>query len=322
MNQPLESSDPTLPSELGVHRRLFVFGLGYSARQLAADLSVQGWEIAGTTRTAEKASALAASEGVEAFVFDRAAPLDGPETALSGTTHLLSSVPPDAEGDPVLDAHFDDIVALAQGGGLRWIGYLSTTGVYGDRAGGWVDETSALEPTGERGRRRVAAERHWLRLWQEHGLPVHIFRLAGIYGPGRSQFAALRAGRSRRIEKPGQVFSRIHVADIAQVLAASIDRPNPGAVYNVCDDAAADPAEVTAHAAGLLGMEPPPLVPFETADLSEMGRSFYRDNKRVSNARIKQELGVRLLYPSYREGFPAVLAAETAAAELAPEQGG
>ncbi|OAB55338.1 NAD(P)-dependent oxidoreductase [Leptolyngbya valderiana BDU 20041] len=322
MNQSLDPNDPAVSGGLGVPHRLFVFGLGYSARQLAADLSVQGWEIAGTTRSAQKASALAASEGAEAFVFDRGTPLSDPATALAGTTHLLSSVPPDAEGDPVLDAHFDDIVALAHGGELQWIGYLSTTGVYGDRAGGWVDETSALEPTGERGRRRVAAERHWLRLWQEHGLPVHLFRLAGIYGPGRSQFAALRAGRSRRIDKPGQVFSRIHVADIAQVLAASIDRPNPGAAYNVCDDEAADPAEVTAHAAELLGMDPPPLVPFATAELSEMGRSFYRDSKRVCNARIKQELGVRLLYPSYREGFPAVLAAETGTAEPAPERGG
>jgi nucleoside-diphosphate-sugar epimerase len=312
------TNDPTVPDAPAAGKRLFVFGLGYSARQLAADLAVQGWEIAGTTRSAETASALA-RDGIEAFVFDRGTPLAEAATALEGTTHLLSSVPPDAEGDPVLDAHFDDLAALGRAGGLQWAGYLSTTGVYGNRDGGWVEESSELAPTTERGCRRVAAERHWLRLWREHGLPVHLFRLAGIYGPGRSQFARLRAGSARRIDKPGQVFSRIHVADIAQVLAASIDRPNPGAAYNVCDDEAADPAEVTAFAAGLLGIAPPPLVPFEEADLSPMGRSFYQDSKQVSNARIKRELGVRLLYPSYREGFPAVLAAEETAEETAAE---
>jgi nucleoside-diphosphate-sugar epimerase len=294
-------------------RRLFCFGLGYSARQLAADLDVRGWRIAGTTRSIDGAQALERA-GAEAFLFDRGHPLDAPDATLHGTTHLLSSVPPDGEGDPVLDQHFDHIARME---GLEWVGYLSTTGVYGDRGGDWVDETSALEPTGERGRRRVAAERHWLRLWEEHGLPVHVFRLAGIYGPGRSQFRTLRAGKSRRIDKPGQVFSRIHVEDIAQVLQASIARPNPGAAYNVCDDEAADPAEVTAYAAELLGMEPPPLVPIDEAELSEMGRSFYRDNKRVRNDRIKDELGVRLLYPTYREGFRAVLAAEESPREEA-----
>jgi nucleoside-diphosphate-sugar epimerase len=291
-------------------KRLFCFGLGYSARQLIADLQVRGWSVAGTTRSKDKANEMSLKHGIDAFVFDRGTPLAEPFSALEGTTHLLSSVPPGEDGDPVLDAHFDDIVAAHADSPLQWVGYLSTTGVYGDRGGDWVDETSALEPTGTRGQRRVDAERHWLRLYEAHDIPVHVFRLAGIYGPGRSQFAALRAGKSRRIDKPGQVFSRIHVADIAQVLAASIARPNPGAVYNVCDDEAADPAEVTAYAAELLGMPPPPLVPFAEAEMSEMGRSFYRDNKRVANARIKEELGVRLIYPSYREGFRAVLAEE------------
>jgi len=170
-----------------------------------------------------------------------------------------------------------------------------------------VDESSELRPTGERGRRRVAAETAWLDLWRRHGLPVHVFRLAGIYGPGRSAFDSLRQGRAQRVDKPGQVFSRIHVDDIAAVLAASMAKPNPGAIYNVCDDDPAPPAEVIAHAADLLGIEPPPLVPFAEAKLSDMARSFYADNKRVRNDRIKGELGVELAYPDYRRGLADIL---------------
>jgi nucleoside-diphosphate-sugar epimerase len=166
-----------------------------------------------------------------------------------------------------------------------------------------------LRSSGERGRRRVAAEEAWLDLWRRHGVPVHVFRLAGIYGPGRSPFGGLRAGTARRIDRPGQVFSRIHVDDIASILIASMARPRPGAVYNVCDDQAAAPADVVAHAAALLGLQPPPLVPFEAAELSPLARSFWDDNKRVSNTLIKQELGVSLRYPSFREGLAAILAA-------------
>ncbi len=187
------------------------------------------------------------------------------------------------------------------------MGYLSTTGVYGDRDGGWVDEEAPLEPTGARGRKRVAAEAAWLALRRDHGVPVHLFRLAGIYGPGRNALATVQAGRAKRIDKPGQVFSRIHVDDIATVLEASMARPNPGRAYNVCDDEPAPPAEVIAHACDLLGVAPPPLVPFEQAELSAMARSFYRDNKRVSNRRIKQELGVKLAYPGYKAGLAALL---------------
>jgi nucleoside-diphosphate-sugar epimerase len=207
----------------------------------------------------------------------------------------------------VLARHGADIARLS---GLRWVGYLSTTGVYGDRDGGWVDESSELRPTGERGRRRVVAETAWLDLWRRHGLPVHVFRLAGIYGPGRSAFDSLRQGRAQRVDKPGQVFSRIHVDDIAAVLAASMAKPNPGATYNVCDDDPAAPAEVIAHAADLLGIEPPPLVPFAEAKLSYMARSFYADNKRVRNDRIKAELGVELAYPDYRRGLADILKGE------------
>ncbi|HWA46716.1 MAG TPA: SDR family NAD(P)-dependent oxidoreductase, partial [Dongiaceae bacterium] len=237
-------------------------------------------------------------------LFDRARPLPDALATLREVTHLLSSVPPDAEGDPVIDLHRAAIDAVAPT--LAWIGYLSTTGVYGDRAGGWVDETSALQPSGERGRRRLAAEQAWLSLKQ----PAHLFRLAGIYGPGSSALDAVREGRARRVVKAGQVFSRIHVEDIAQVLEASIKRPHPGTAYNVCDDDAAPPADVVTFACELLKVAPPPEVPFEQAALSPMARSFYDDNKRVGNARIKQELGVALRYPSYRDGLPAILAAE------------
>ncbi len=240
------------------------------------------------------------------FLFDRGRPLDDPAAALDGATHLLGSVPPDGEGDAVLDHHAADIAGLR---GLAWAGYLSTTGVYGNRDGGWVDETSELRPTGPRQRRRAEAEARWLALWREHGVPVHVFRLAGIYGPGRSALEAVRAGTARRVHKPGQVFSRIHVDDIVAVLRASMARPHPGAVYNVCDDEPAPPEDVIAYAAELLGVAPPPLVPFEEAELSPMARSFYADNKRVRNERIKAELGVRLRYPDYRAGLRALLAA-------------
>ncbi len=283
---------------------LFCFGFGYSALALARRLMASGWVVTGTCRSAEKAAALREA-GFSATLFDREQPVD--PTALDGVTHLLVSVPPDATGDPVLSRHGNDIAALP---GLSWLGYLSTTGVYGDRAGGWVDETARLLPTGERGRRRVAGEQGWLGLWHDQGVPVHVFRLAGIYGPGRSAFDALRAGTAKRIDKSGQVFSRIHVEDLATVLAASIGQPRPGAVYNVCDDDPAPPEAVVAHAATLLGMSPPPLVPFETAGLSPMARSFYDDNKRVSNRLIKTELGVSLRYPDFRAGLAAILADE------------
>ncbi len=285
--------------------RLFCFGLGYSAQALARRLRARGWAVAGTTRS-EAAAAVLRAEGYEVFVFERARPLAEPAAALAGTSHLLVSVPPDEAGDPVAELHGDDTAACQS---IAWAGYLSTTGVYGDRAGGWVDEDSKLAPTSERARRRVAAERAWLDLHQSAGLSLHVFRLAGIYGPGRSALDQVRAGTARRIQKPGQVFSRIHVEDIARVLQASIARADPGRVYNLCDDAAAPPAEVIAYASELLGVAPPPLVAFEAAELSAMARSFYRDNKRVSNRRIKEELGVALAYPDYRTGLKAILEA-------------
>ena len=273
---------------------LLCFGLGYSARTLAERLAARGWEIRGTTRRPDKADALAA-RGWRMFPFDRGRPL--PPGAFAGVTHALTSIAPDEAGDPALDLHAADLR------GAGWIGYLGTTGVYGDRQGGWVDEDSPIEPTLARADRRARAEAAWL----ESGLPVHIFRLAGIYGPGRNAFVNLKEGTARRIVKPGQVFSRIHVEDIANVLEASIARPRPGAIYNVCDDEPAPPDEVVTHAAELMGVEPPPAQPYETAELSPMARTFYKDNRRVRNERIKRELGVTLAYPSYREGLAALL---------------
>lgn len=279
--------------------RLFCFGFGYSARWLADLVREEGWSVAGTCRSEEKRAALAA-EGIEPIQFGNAA------AALEGATHILVSVPPGEGGDPVLAACGDAIADLS---GLEWLGYLSTTSVYGDHGGAWVTEDSALTPATDRGRRRLAAEEGWLSLWRHRDVPVHLFRLSGIYGPGRSAIDAVRAGRAKRIDKPGQVFNRIHVADIARTLRASIARPNAGAAYNLADDHPVPSREVTEYACALLGTPPPPLVPFEEAGLSAMARSFYADDKLVSNGRIKEELGVRLLYPGYRDGLNAQMSA-------------
>lgn len=284
--------------------RLFVFGLGFSGTVLARRLLAAGWRVAGTSRSAEKRERLAA-QGIEAFAFDRDHPL--PPQALAGATHVVVSVPPDEAGDPVAAVHGADLAALPS---LRWLGYLSTTGVYGDRQGGWVDETTPVAPDVGRSERRVRAEEAWLDLWRAHGLPVHVFRLAGIYGPGRSAIDMVRSGRARRIIKEGQVFCRIHVEDIATVLQASMARPRPGAIYNVADDEPAAPEVPIEEAARLLGVAPPPAVPFAEADLSPMAASFYRDSRRVRNDRIKDDLGVHLAHPTYREGLRQVLAAE------------
>ena len=278
-------------------KTLLSLGHGFSARALAPLLLNRGWRVIGTTRSADKAEQLA-GEGVEPLIWP------GSALPLAETTHVLTSVAPGEDGDPVLAAHADELRAANH---LEWVGYLSTTGVYGDHGGDWVDETAPLTPATRRGQARVTAEAGWQAL----GLPLHIFRLAGIYGPGRGPFAKVRNGTARRIIKDGQVFSRIHVEDIARTVLASIDRPNPGAVYNVCDDDPAPPEEVIAHAAELLGLPLPPAVRFEDAEMSPMARSFYAESKRVRNDRLKSELGVKLLYPDYRSGLAALLAAET-----------
>ncbi len=286
-------------------KRLFCFGLGYTGERLAAALMAGGWSVGGTCRSAEACAALQ-EKGIDAHVFDRDHPMADALAALAGATHILNSVPPDDGGDGVLDCHAD---AIAHGEGVEWIGYLSTTGVYGDHHGRWVDEETPVRPSGERGARRAAAEQQWFNFWWGHGIPLNVFRLAGIYGPGRSALDTVRAGRARRIHKPGHVFSRIHVDDIVATLRASMARPNGGAAYNVCDDKPAPPAEVIEFACGLLGVEPPPVVDYDEAGLSPMARSFYDDNKRVRNDRIKDELGVTLAYADYETGLRALLAA-------------
>jgi nucleoside-diphosphate-sugar epimerase len=280
---------------------LLSIGHGYSARALAQRLLPLGWQISGTTRSPEKFAALKA-EGVTPRLF----PGGDLTEALDKATHLLVSAAPSENGDPFLAQYGSKLAQLAPN--LRWVGYLSTTGVYGDHAGAWVTEDTPLTPSSRRGLMRVEAEEQW----RGTGLPLHIFRLAGIYGPGRGPFEKLRKGTARRIIKEGQVFSRIHVEDIAQVLHASIEQPAPGTAYNVCDDMPAPPQDVLAYGAELLGMAPPPEVPFEEAELTPMARSFYGESKRVSNRRIKEDLGVNLLYPDYRAGLQAVLATEVA----------
>lgn len=280
---------------------IFFFGLGFSAGVLAARLAAKGWTISATSRSAGGAAKISA-KGYRGLVFDGTAPL--PSSAFDGVTHVVVSAPPDADGDPVLRQCTDDFAARARQ--FRWVAYLSTTGVYGDHGGGLVTEDTPLTPNTGRGEKRLEAETKWLALWREHGLPVHLFRLAGIYGPGRNQLVSLLDGTAKRIIKQGQLFSRIHVEDIANTLEASIATPNPGRAYNVCDDEASPPQDVVAYGAGLLGLPVPPDIPFEQAELSPMARSFYADSKRVSNTRIKEELGVRLSYPTYREGLGAL----------------
>lgn len=284
-------------------KTLLSFGHGYSARALSRVLLPQDWRIIGTTRSEDKAPRLM-NEGVEPRIWPGADMIP----ALNTATHVLISAAPDDAGDPVLAELHDEIAKRAKQ--FVWVGYLSTTGVYGDHNGDWVDENTPLTPATKRGIARVEAEVAWAAI---PDLPLHIFRLAGIYGPGRGPFSKVRNGTARRIIKAGQVFSRTHVADIARILAASINKPNPGAAYNVCDNDPAPPQDVIAYAAELLGLPIPEVVDFETADMSPMARSFYAESKKVRNDRIKDELGIELLYPDYKSGLKALLAQEIGA---------
>lgn len=288
--------------------RLFCFGIGYSAEALIHHLSVADWTVSGTVRDPGKAQQLARL-GIDAHVWDGNTLSSEIAAKLNTSSHVLVSIPPGEGGDPVLKSAHDAIVGLSS---LNWLGYLSTTGVYGDTKGAWVNEGSPLNPSSARSVRRVHAEQGWLELFSTHAKPVHIFRLAGIYGPARSVFDQIKTGSAKRIDKPGHAFSRIHVADIARVLAASIAKPNPGAVYNVCDNEPAPPSEITGYACELLDKEPPPLEDFETVKgrMSPMALSFWNDNRRVDNTRIRTELGVKLQYPDYRSGLQAILAEE------------
>ena len=272
--------------------KLFIFGYGYTGRALARRL---GWDVTATARSVEAAQGVTAVDPTDRTALCK---------ALKDTNAILVTAPPDDLGCPGLEAL---VPALASSGAFPdWIGYLSTTGVYGDREGRWVFETSPLAARSIEGARRVRAERDWLEVGRGMGLTVQVFRLPGIYGPGRSAFERLQEGRARRIVKPGQVFSRIHVDDIASGLAASIARPKAGGIYNLCDDEPAPPQDVIAYAARLMGVEAPPEVAFEDARLPEPARRFYAENKRVSNALAKAELGWLPAYPTYREGLTAV----------------
>ena len=272
---------------------LLAFGFGYTAQALARTLDPAVWDVTGTVRSDP--------DDANSRIWPGADMSD----VLAGATHVLSSVPA-GKTDPVYDILRAHIGGMPN---LKWVGLLSTTGVYGGNNGGWIDETSPHVPNGHRGALRARQYDDWVALHTDHGLPVHVFHLAGIYGPGRSAFDKLRAGTARRIVKQDQVFSRTHVDDIVQVLRASFEKPNPGQAYNLSDDMPAPPQDVIEEAANLLGVAVPPDIPFETADLSPMARSFYADNKRVSNARIKDELGVVLRYPDYKAGLRAILAA-------------
>jgi nucleoside-diphosphate-sugar epimerase len=278
-------------------KTLLSFGHGFSAHALAKRLIPQGWRIIGTTRSAKKMAGIAAT-GVEPLLW----PGSDVSELIAKTSHILISAGPNDAGDPVLNALKSEIAQAAPD--LRWVGYLSTTGVYGDHQGGWVDESTPLSPSTKRGQARVMAEAAWQDI---PNLPLHIFRLAGIYGPGRGPFAKVRAGTARRIIKKGQVFSRIHVDDIGQALELSIRQPHPGAIYNLCDDDPAPPQDVIGHAAKLLGLPLPEAVNFETAQMTPMARSFYAESKKVRNDRAKTELGWQPKYPDYKTGLAAML---------------
>ncbi|MCW5772651.1 MAG: SDR family oxidoreductase [Rhodospirillaceae bacterium] len=285
-----------------------VFGLGYSGRAFAQRAQARGARVVGTVRDPARAP----GDGIPRLGFDASSDLAAVEAMLREATYVLVSIPPiDRDGGA---GHSRDLVlarlgaAIAAAPHLVWLGYLSTTGVYGDRGGDWVDETSARRPGNARSVARAAAEDAWLALWRDRGVPAHIFRLPGIYGPGRSAADQLRAGTAKRIDKHGQIFSRIHVEDIAGALEASAARPRPGAIYNVADDLPSSAADVVAHAAALLGVAPPLLEPYDPARMAPMAREFYAESRRVSNARLKRELGYALRYPDYRAGLAAILA--------------
>ncbi|MEM8833310.1 MAG: SDR family oxidoreductase [Pseudomonadota bacterium] len=290
-------------------KRLFCFGYGYTADYLGYALHNSGdvWTIGGTTRDEERRHELL-SRRIRARIFDYQHPIEDPATLFNRFSHILISTPPDDDGDPVFNMHAEDFINLPN---LKWVGYLSSTGVYGNRDGQTVDENSEIRPTSKRGSRRSIAENQWMMLYERYGVPVHIFRLSGIYGPGRSALDSVRAGIARRIDKPGHFFNRIHVDDIIQVLLASFNNPSPGAVYNLADDFPAASHEVIAEACNLLHLPVPPLVPYEEVDMAPIAQSFYSDNKHVLNNRIKQELGIQLKYPDYKAGLKGCLDAET-----------
>ncbi len=277
---------------------LLIFGLGFCGAAAARDAVAAGWQVTATSR----------NPGLQGPPGVRIVPFRAASDEIGACTHLLATAPPREDADPVLSRYGAEVRAARH---LAWIGYLSTTGVYGDRGGGWVDETTEPAPTAERSRRRLAAETAWREA--AAGRPLDIFRLAGIYGPGRSVFDDLRTGRARRVVKPGHAFGRIHVDDIAAGVLAAIAHPPQGArVLNFSDDEPAESAAVTAYAAGLAGLPVPPEVPFDeaAAGMSEMARSFWAEHRRVDSRRTQATIGRNWACPSYREGLRAILAQE------------
>jgi nucleoside-diphosphate-sugar epimerase len=287
---------------------LICLGLGYSAEHFVKDFDKKFERIVGTVRSAERAAALNAQSfgRVEALLFDGKTATDELRRAIAAADAALISIPQDAAGDPVLRAFGD---AFAEAPRLRAVVYLSTVGVYGDCGGAWIDEATPARPTSARSRERLAAEAAWQALSARRGIAVAILRLAGIYGPGRSALTQLKRGDARRIVKPGQVFNRIHVGDIAQAIDAAIARRASG-LFNVADDEPTPPGEPLAFAAQLLGVAPPAEIPFAQAapTMSELALSFWQECRRVRNDKLKRELGVRLRYPTYREGLRALFA--------------
>ena len=284
--------------------KLFVFGLGYSALATARRLMADGWQVAGTTRSKEKQAALKA-QGISAHLYAEGALSPSLLHELEDVTHLLQSIAPGSNGDQVIAG----LQAISVPGKLCWIGYYSTVGVYGDFKGEWIDESANCAPVNPRSQARIVAERDWGAYADCHELPLFILRLAGIYGPGRSTFDKLRKGTSRRIIKSGQVFNRIHVDDIGEITRQAARQQLAG-IFNGADDEPAPPQDVIVYAAEMLGVGAPPELPFETAEMTPMARSFYADNKRVSNQAIKQALGYSFKFPTYRQGLRSVFEAE------------
>jgi nucleoside-diphosphate-sugar epimerase len=288
-------------------QKLFCFGLGFTGSALVREVRSRGWATSGTCRENSQKDVWSES-GVQSYCFDGEEASVALENAVREASHILVTIPPQNDAGDVVLKHFKKI--LTESSQLRWLGYLSTTGVYGNRDGDWVDEDSELKPGFDHQRRRTEAEEQWRDLYQKLQVPVHIFRLAGIYGPGRNLLQRVQQGSAKRIGQPGLVFNRIHVEDVVQVLSASMDHPSPGAIYNVSDDVPSSPAEAVAFACELLHVEVPPLIALEDAELSKMGRGFYLTNKKVRNHKIKEELGIQLRYPDYKAGLRALLETE------------
>ena len=289
-------------------KKLFCFGYGYVAEHLATELKRQDptWQICGTTRDLDKLN-LMREDGIKAYLYSDETPFHDPLLILNGVTHILISIPPNKQGDVVFQTHARDILQIPS---IEWIGYCSSTSVYGNRDGEWVDETSETRPSSERGSKRMRAESAWLKMRRIAFIPINIFRISGIYGIGRSAIDSVRAGNTRRIHKEGHAFNRIHVDDIIQSMIASMSQPSPGDIYNLADNDPAPSHKLISYACELLGKEPSPMIEYEDVDMAPMARSFYKENKRVKNDKIKNKLGVTLKYPNYKSGLDAIFAEE------------